>query len=164
VALDLAAGGARDAAELEQPHRVHVDEAMHLGQFGQHARRQALGAGLATGFDFLQQHEPRALRRVDGKRRAARRAEGWVQRFDAGLHVLRVNVGAAEDHDVLHAADHVQLAASHEAEVAGAQPVVARQPAERGVCVVAAVSTVAARDRRAVHPDLAHAVVRLALQ
>ena len=82
--------------------------------------------------------------------------------LDRPLDVLRVDVPAADDDQVLDPARDEQLAVAEEPEVAGAEERAAVVPGQAGAADVAGLLgavPVALRDARPRDPDLAHAVV-----
>ena len=71
--------------------------------------------------DLVDDDQPLLAVRLDGEGRAAAgRSAGWLL-LDGPLDVLRVEVAAADDDQVLEPAGDEQLAVVEEAEVAGAQ-------------------------------------------
>ncbi|GAA3062470.1 hypothetical protein GCM10020000_52210 [Streptomyces olivoverticillatus] len=84
-----------------------------------------------------------------------------VDGSDGVLHVLRVDVAAVEDDDLLEPPGDVELAVVQDAEVAGAQPAtvaVAQGAVEGGGALLGALP-VAAGDAVAAQPDLADGAV-----
>ena len=71
--------------------------------------------------DLVDDDEPLVAVDLDGERRAPFGPERGVAPLDGPLDVLRVDVAAADDDQVLEAAGDEQLAVVDEAEVAGAE-------------------------------------------
>src|SRR3546814_2426746 len=78
-----------------------------------------------------------------------------LERFHRPLDVLRPDIQAVEDHQVLAPPGHHQTAVDHVAEVAGIEPAVGRGDRRGGVRVV----VVAVHHARPAHHDAAHMMV-----
>ncbi len=86
------------------------------------ARDDRLDVGvLALPLDLVDDHEPLLAADLDGERRAPLGPERGVAPLDGPLDVLRVDVPAPDDDQVLEPPGDEQLAVAEEAEVAGPQ-------------------------------------------
>ncbi len=159
AALDLAARGARHLAGAHQQHGGQVGQLVTLGQLGADAGDQAVEPRLPAPFELLHDHQAGVLAVLDREGGAAVAAEGRIERLDADLDVLRVDVAAVEDHHFLAAAGDVEPVGVEETEVAGAQPaaVAAGQHGAEGLLALLRPAPVALRHRGALQPDLADA-------
>ncbi|MCY1213221.1 hypothetical protein D9M72_249880 [compost metagenome] len=157
AALQLAAGGLGHAARVEQQHgRQRFAE--HLADRGaqrldQHLRRHQL---LHAARHLGRRADAFTVGPVGGEHRHAPLAHRIDLGLDDALDVLRIDVVAAHDDQVLDAARDVELAVADEAQVAGAQPAAARA-LDEGLGRFARLAPVASADARAVHPDFADA-------
>src|SRR3954470_1377706 len=161
--LDLAAGGFRQRAGPQQRDLIRHDLVLGDNRLANAPNDLVDVDAVAPGALDLLNHDE-TLRAVPVLRREGRAAVATQRRMrllDGVLDVLRVVIGAADDHDILDPAGDVQFAALvEEAEIAGAQPAPARarlagngRPERGGACL--GVHPIAARDIGARDPDLA---------
>ncbi|CAM3196892.1 Uncharacterised protein [Burkholderia gladioli] len=161
AAADLAAGGARHAAGLEQHDhgRLHADPLEH--GFGDRTEHRLLG--LPTEIELLHHHQLLGALAFPGEGRGRVDAQAGVAGERGFLDVLRVDVAPADDDQVLDAPADEQLAVVQEAEIAGAHVGGAARVAfqARAECFRAGfrLAPVAGRDVLAGHPDLADAAL-----
>ena len=139
-----------DHDELPGPGR------MLLGHRGERIRGGFAGLGLAPARDLVHHHQPLLVAEGDREGGAARGDERRVSGLDAPLDVLRIEVPAAQDDQVLEAAGDEELAAVDEPEIAGAQvsTLVPGESAREGR-LLAPAAEVAGGDARSREPDLA---------
>ncbi len=161
AALDLAAGRPRHPARRHEHDLVDV----RLVLFGDGPADRGgdlldllprAHAGLPL--DLQHRHQPLLAALVDRERGAAAGAQAGVAALRRELDILRIEVAAPQDDQVLDAAGDEQLAAMEEAEVAGAQerPLAGRQPAAERRRGLLGTVPVAARYAGAGDPDLPH--------
>jgi hypothetical protein len=96
VALNLAAGGLRDAAVLDEDNRVSLQLVL-LGHGAADDLHQLAQVGPVVVLDFLDQDQSLFILNLARDGCAAARAQGRVAAFDGQLDVLRVVVKAADD-------------------------------------------------------------------
>ena len=119
--LNFAARGFRYASRLQQDDGVHghfvsFDHRLRDGRRDFVGRRRTF-----RPFKFGDVDQPLFSIRFHRERRPAAIPEGRVARLGRLLDVLRIQVTAAEDDEVLDPAGHVQLPVVHEAEIARAK-------------------------------------------
>ncbi len=153
AAPELPARGLGQGARRQQGHEFR--------RLGQHLRQRGVDrggdlrrAGGGAPADLGGDPDRLARRALDREGRDPPRAESRHARLDCRLHVLRIDVVAAQDDEVLGAPGDEELAAVQEAEVPGPQPgrAVAGHEGRAGRLRVVPV---AARDAGAAEPDLA---------
>src|SRR5262249_49318788 len=116
---------------------------------------------LAEPLDLVDDDEPLLAPRLDGERRAPLRPERGAAPLDRPLDVVRVDVPAPDDDQVLQAAGDEQLAVAQEPEVARAEErlsAAAGQGRAEGLLRPPGIPPVAPGDAPPAHPDLADAV------
>jgi hypothetical protein len=124
MTANLAARGARNFAGAEERHVVHGDVvgARDRGADGGADRREIAGhaAGRAVQFD---RHDDALLAADLGGEDRIRAVPKPVVRHlvNGGFDVLGVELAAGDDHQILDATGHGQLAVAHDAEIAGPQ-------------------------------------------
>ncbi len=154
-ALHLAARRLRQAARVQQHDhggRLAAGDRDGLGQRGgdRLGRRDLAHVARHLGRDadaLLPLH-------LDGERSHAPAPHEFDVALDRELEVLRIEIAATHDQQVLNAAGHEEFAVVDEAEIAGAQPDGAVALDEAGGRRIGA-PPVAGRDARAAHEDLA---------
>ncbi|NKA55413.1 hypothetical protein GO279_04174 [Ralstonia solanacearum] len=156
---DLAAGRARNGPRLHQ----HDDVGRHA-DVHRHGRGHALEhAGLHRLAELQLLHDNELLRvvPVHGEGDGAVLAQPGVALERGQLHILRIDVEAVQNDQVLQATADVQLARVQETEIAGAQVALAvgrfRHLAGKAPPAVFVAPPIALRDAGAAHPDLADA-------
>src|SRR5438034_10577080 len=74
-----------------------------------------------SALDFREHDQPVKMLFLNGECRYARRADCGMTLFDAALDILRIQLPAAQDDEVLDPPGDVELTLVHEPEIAGAQ-------------------------------------------
>ena len=162
MAPDLAAGGPREAHRPEQADGVDI-QLMPFGHGPPDGRDGLVGLPAGMPFDLLDDDQPLLPAGLDGEGRPGVRAQGGVALPGRPLEVLRVDVAAPDDDQVLEPAGDEQLAVAEDAQVAGPEERpragVGRAGAERPLGLLGP-PPVAPGDARARDPDLADCVRR----
>src|SRR5260370_12416905 len=135
IALDLAAGGLGQGARPQQRDLMGHDLMLADDRLADAVDDLIDADAVALGaLDFLDDDE--FLRRIaiaDGECRTAMPPQCRMAALHGILDVLRIVVGAADDHDLLDPAGDEQLAGRVEkAEIAGAQPFAVRLTGDTG--------------------------------
>ena len=119
--LDLSAGGARNAAGLDQNHGMCL-QPMAIGDGLHDVARHGFRVEIAVLAQYLlHHHQPLLTFDVDRERRVGARAQRGVTLLDRFFDVLRIMITAADDDRVLDPALDAKLSVVEEGEVAGTE-------------------------------------------
>ena len=161
MALNFPARRLGQAQHLDQPDRVDVDVVL-LGDRAADRRDDLVDHRLiAIPLDLLDDRQPLLPVDLDGEGRGAAGAERRVAPLRRPLDVLRIDVPAAEDDQVLEPAGDEELAILEEAQVARPEErtFAVRGASRGGVPPSPRSPPVAECDARTRDPDLADAIL-----